>query len=293
MSRSLRFAIAGLLLPVPLWAQPAAWTLPAALGTVVRESGAHPAAPDYVLIQDVHAHGDVQTQIADLLRYARTRWGVDKAFIEGAFTPVARHDIPAAFLDPEAWRLLAKNGQLSGPELALLEAPAAFQLIGIDDPALYRDDIRAYEQLRQWRAQILRNHPTLSPSEKNLFNHLLSLQMTADDVAAYKTSKPLNRLSDSWARAAYTAEHFYTAADQRSAAFLANAEAVPSQGPRVLVTGGYHTEALCAALKAAGKSFMVIRPTVTRGGFEATYQDHLQQTARLLQSQSVVASKSL
>ena len=291
MDRWLLTAI-GLLLSGPLKAQPLTWSIPAALGTVVRESGVYPATPDYVLIQDVHSHGDVQTQIADLLRYARTRWGVDKAFIEGAFSPVAKHDIPAAFLDPEAWRLLAKNGELSGPELALLEAPAAFQLIGVDDPALYRDDVVAYEQLRQWRAQILRNRPTLSPSEKSLFSHLLSLQMTAGDVTAYKTSKPLSRLSDSWARAAHTAEHFYAAADQRSAAFLANAEAVPTRGPHVLITGGYHTEALCAALKAAGKSFMVIRPTVTRGGFEATYQDHLRQTARLLQPHTVVASTS-
>ena len=39
-----------------------------------------------------------------------------------------------------------------------------------------------------------------------------------------------------------------------------------------------------------GKSFIVIRPNVTRGGYADNYAAHLEETARLLEAPAVIAS---
>ena len=220
--------------------------------------------------------------IAALLQLAQDEWGVRKTFIEGAFTKVRKYDLPAAFLDEKSWPALAESGELSGSELALLQASASFDVIGIDDRALYRANLSTYERLRQWRAKILREGRPLSGTEKELLENLLSLRRTPGDYARYQKEKNRLRAARDWAPAIRLAEYFYAVADARSAAFLTNASAVQTTGPRVLVTGGFHTEAMCAELKKSGKSFVVIRPRITRPADKQLYESRLEDTARRL-----------
>jgi len=280
-------------LTIPLNAQ-GMLNIPATLGTVVRTSEALEAhVPDYILIQDVHSHGEAQVHIAALLQLAQDQWGVQKTFIEGAFTKVEKHDLPAALLDEKSWPALAESGELSGSELALLQAPASFDVIGIDDRALYRENVLTYERLQQWREKILREGRPLSGTERELLDNLLSLRMTPGEYARYQKEKKHLRAARDWAPAIHLAEYFYAVADARSAAFLTNASAVKTTGPRVLVTGGFHTEAMCEELQKSGKSFVVIRPRITRPADKQLYKSHLEETARMLGPATLLASKPL
>ena len=50
--------------------------------------------PDFILIQDVHRHPQVQSQIASLIVHGYSAWGVKKqVFLEGAFTSLDLFDL--------------------------------------------------------------------------------------------------------------------------------------------------------------------------------------------------------
>jgi hypothetical protein len=211
---------------------------------------------------------------------------VKEAFIEGAFTKVEKHDLPAAYLNKAQRTALAEQGELSGPELALLDAPDRFDLIGVDDPGLYRQSMTVYQQLQA-------SHEALAKEGRGftkLESALISLRMTPVEYDQWHAapSRTGSRLRKATIQ---LAEMFYGLADQRSMIFLTKADAVPAVGPRVLVTGGFHVQKMCELLERSGKSFIVVRPSITRGGFAGVYAAHLEQTARLLQGRTIVASR--
>src|SRR4029077_20486961 len=62
-------------------------TIPEELARVVDVSSQPWAgpAPEYILIQDVHRHPKVQSQVASLIEYGYDHWDARKVFLEGAF----------------------------------------------------------------------------------------------------------------------------------------------------------------------------------------------------------------
>jgi hypothetical protein len=279
-------AIAGLLPPIYVQASDV-FSVPSSMGAVVRTNMKEGVPqPDYVLIQDVHGHGEAQVHIAELLRLLREHWGIKEAFIEGAFSKVEKHDLPAAYMDAQSRALLTKQGELSGPELAFLETTDVFDLIGVDDPGLYRQALQIYQQLRMDHAALMQEEQPASTLERALLN----LEMTPAQYDLWQTQASATSSSQRLTDAIRVAESFYAVTDQRSRVFLAKAAAAPVQGPRVLVTGGYHMQKMCALLEQEGKSFIVVRPTLTRGGFAHVYAAHLEQSARLLQTPTLIVS---
>lgn len=107
--------------------------------------------PKFILhIQDAHANYDAQTKIKKLLAYLKKQYAINTVFVEGASEKLDA-DYIRLFQD-EANNLkladaLAKQGELSGTELFMLEAGKDFEALGIEDPKLYRENYEALKAI--------------------------------------------------------------------------------------------------------------------------------------------------
>src|SRR6185437_6634946 len=114
---------------------------------VDRNTPAH-GLPDFILIQDVHDHAEVQGHIAALLLYAHHAWGVRAAFVEGAFSAVDTAALP--------------EENLSGPEQAARMVPdGGLRLIGLEDPDVYRRNFIAYGDVQRDQPAALKELATI------------------------------------------------------------------------------------------------------------------------------------
>ncbi len=126
--------------------------VPAELGTVdaLYEAPASPN-PQFILhIQNAHANYQAQIKIKQLLDYMNKKYGFKTIFVEGA----------SEKLDPDYLRLfpdqernlklcdeLAKQGELTGAELYLMEAGKDIEGLPIEQAALYRSNYEALKKV--------------------------------------------------------------------------------------------------------------------------------------------------
>lgn len=273
--------------------------------------------PDFILIQDVHRHPHVQAQIASLIVHGYDAWGVKKVFEEGAFTPLdlsVFHRVPnrtRSFL----MERLVKDGDLSGAEIAAVllmerewrDPPVSpFQLFGMEEPKLYRQNVHAYQAVLASRERALadlisirRTEASMHLPEPNLLDEqldrveaLLQLKLTPSEYDAYRQAKesvPSTRAIDPAVRAA---EEFYRLANLRSQVFLRQAaKRVPANtAPRILVVGGFHTAAMARLLRQEGRPFVVLSPIVSAGASDPVYENHMKETADVLTEALVPAT---
>ena len=174
--------------------------------------------PEFILIQDVHKHPEVQGHIASLILQGYHQWGVKKVFLEGAFTGV---DLSMFHRLPDQTRgmllsRLVQNGDLSGAELAsvlLTETewsnpqPSPFELFGMEDAKLYRQNLAAYQEVVSLREEALQEitsirrlqsdmnmpQPNILTQELDRTETLIRLKMTPADYAAYIQDKEKGR----------------------------------------------------------------------------------------------------
>ena len=122
--------------------------IPAELGTVdaLYEAPAG-ANPQFILhIQNAHANYQAQMKIKQLLGYMNKKYGFKTIFVEGA----------SEKLDPDYLRLfpdqernlklcdeLAKQGELTGAELYMMEADKNIEALGIEQASLYKANYEA------------------------------------------------------------------------------------------------------------------------------------------------------
>jgi hypothetical protein len=170
--------------------------------------------PEFILIQDVHKHPEVQRNVASLILQGYAQWGVRKVFVEGAFTGVDLsmfHRLPEQTRDLLLSRLV-QEGNLSGAEFAsvlLTESewsnpqPCPFQLFGMEDAQLYRQNISAYREvlslrdnalgellsIRRLQNEIHIPQPNILAQQLDRTEALIKLKMTPSDFAAYKGPK--------------------------------------------------------------------------------------------------------
>ncbi|HOW87447.1 MAG TPA: class I SAM-dependent methyltransferase [Candidatus Omnitrophota bacterium] len=126
--------------------------VPAEFGTVDALYEAPSSAnPQFVLhIQNAHANYQAQMKIKQLLGYMNKKYGFKTIFVEGA----------SEKLDPDYLRLfpdeernlklcdeLAKQGELTGAELYLMEADKDIEALGIEQAALYRSNYEALKKV--------------------------------------------------------------------------------------------------------------------------------------------------
>jgi hypothetical protein len=265
--------------------------------------------PEFILIQDVHQHPQVQSQIASLILHGYSSWGVKKVFLEGAFTSLDLsifHRVPNRTRSPLMERLV-NEGDLSGPEMAAVlimerewrDPPVSpFQLLGMEDPKLYWENVQAYQRVLAGRDRALEELVSIrrlqnslhlqepNPLEEQLgrVEALLRLKLTSAEYADYLSSKEAMPSTPALDPAVRAAEEFYRVAQLRSEAFLREAvKKVPaSTAPRIFVVGGFHTAAMAALLRQEGHSFVIFSPSVSDSEAAPLYEKHMKETADVL-----------
>lgn len=265
--------------------------------------------PEFILIQDVHKHPEVQGHIASLILQGYRQWGVKKVFLEGAFTGVDLsmfHRLPDQTRSMLLTRLV-QNGDLSGAELAsvlLTETewsnprPSPFELFGMEDPKLYRQNIAAYQQVLASREEALQEilsirrlqsamnipQPNILTQQLDRTEALIKLKLTPLDYGAYLQDKAVLPSSPRLDPAIRAAEKFYELVQRRSLVFLKQAQkqAPASPGPRILVVGGFHTPIMADYLRKSGHTFVVLTPHVTEAGYEPLYEEHMMESVSAL-----------
>ncbi len=268
-----------------------------------------PGMPDFILIQDVHRHPKVQAQIASLIIHGYNAWGVKKVFLEGAFTSL---DLSMFHRVPNKARVLlmerlVRDGDLSGPELAAVQIlerewrnppVSPFQLFGMEDPSIYRQNVMAYHAVLSKRDRALeslvpirRLQDSMKFAPSNPLNQqldrveaLLRLKLTSLEYEAYLSAKaavPSTPVLDPAIRAA---EEFYRLAQLRSQIFLKKAtHRVPaSTAPRILVVGGFHTAFMAECLRLEGRSFVILAPSVSGDQSDPIYEKRMKETSNAL-----------
>jgi len=268
------------------------------------------ALPNFILVQDVHNHPEVQSHIASIIVYGYQHWGVKKVFLEGAVSHV---DLSVFHRLPSATRTLLLNrlveeGNLSGPEMAAVivmemewtNPPVCpFELLGLEDGKLYRQNLEAYRQVLAGREQALHelegirrlqtslriNGSSILALQLDRTEALIRLKLTPVQYQEYVKDRAAIPSSPALTPVVRAAEKFYTLVQLRSLFFLQQARSkVPaSPGPRILVVGGFHTALMASHLRAEDRSFIVLTPHITQSGYEPLYERRMTESVSALQ----------
>ena len=248
--------------------------IPTTVATVVDASGSQ---PQYILIQDIHRHPEVQKNIAAAILYGLKHWGTLEIYVEGAWDE----------------RVAAvRTGDLQGPQMAIAMSGQDVRLVGLEDPDIYRKNVSAYEAVEKDREEALLELETARVLDRfadagtqpwAMINRLIELKLKPGDYAGYQKN-PFRPASKSiLAGAVMSAERYYDLANERSGIFLKKANALHQSGRQVLVIGGFHTTAMAQDLRRQGISFAVLSPRVTQGGYEDLYAQGMHATISALQ----------
>jgi hypothetical protein len=256
--------------------------------------------PSYILIQDVHRHAEVQNEIAAILLYGRRQWHLRDVFIEGAFDEVTRQSLLQRTSD-SSLTAMVREGRLSGAEMAAAtENGQDLRLLGMEDPDLYKANLRVYEAVEEKRSNALDELRTIrmlqaglgldsakfDEDELDAMERLLRLKWRPADREHYSQRMHESLQSPALRDALQTAETFYATADARSHAFVKKIEARPAKGPRVLIVGGYHTPQMAEELRRKGISFVVLAPQVTQPANDDIVRERLQESISALKLQN-------
>ncbi|MCX5677849.1 MAG: hypothetical protein NTY76_01950 [Candidatus Omnitrophica bacterium] len=118
-----------------------AWTV--ALSAFRRE---HPS-PIVIQIQDAHCNYNAQKKIAEIIKYINDNYGIRAINLEGGakgydlsvFTSIADKEVREKTSD-----YFVKDGLVNGAEYFAVNNPEKVTLWGIEDPALYVDNLNVY-----------------------------------------------------------------------------------------------------------------------------------------------------
>ena len=157
--------------PEPRAAAPAlvGLEIPETLGSVVEAwDGALPSSgrsPLAILIEDAHGVYAAQRNSAEILRglsQAEARPGHREPLlvcVEGAWGPVRPEWVqafPDAGLRRQSIEALLRESEITGEEyLAMIQPPGSLRIVGVEDPVLYRANLRAREALAGARPALL------------------------------------------------------------------------------------------------------------------------------------------
>jgi hypothetical protein len=251
--------------------------------------------PDYILLQDVHGHPEAQGKLAALIIHGVRQWGARNLLIEGAFQGWSGR--------PEASSLgefhdRMRRGEIAAPLIALrILSDASLTLHGIEHPASYRENLDLYQALRADRGSAERElkairllgsgidlSPRFSDSDLQLASLAVSLSMRPADFEKWK-QQPIEPQSPALRRTLRQARRFYEVAHARSLAFVDAAERVAASSPKVMLTGGFHTEAMAEELRRLGRSYVVLAPRLTRRHSRQGYEERLDESVSALKLQ--------
>lgn len=133
---------------------PRTFAIPQSLGTVRDAWAPDPSvfrhgktSPIIIQIQDAHCNYSAQKKIFEIIEYINDNYGIDIVNLEGGakgydlsvFTSIADKDVRERTAD-----YFVKDGLVNGAEYFAVNNPGKIALWGIEDPALYVDNLNVY-----------------------------------------------------------------------------------------------------------------------------------------------------
>src|SRR5579872_3031705 len=209
--------------------------IPASIARVVDARWPSSKAPDYILIQDIHRHPEAQANIAAVLLFAHTHWGVQNVWVEGAYAGQAIPVNGWTGNPHQALRSALNEGLISGPEMAAAMASGQdLTLMGLEDPELYRKNLQAYDGVKQEMTEAVNDINTLEVMQRSLdmsqprfseedlqtMDLLVHLKMKPAEWSAFQKTPFTMPESAALAHVLAQAQAFYRLADLRSEVFL-------------------------------------------------------------------------
>ena len=120
--------------------------LPESYGTI-KKTFRGKGGPIIVHIQDAHINEEAQLNIANILQYYSEKYQLGLVNLEGA-TGELYTELFSFFPNRQARQNVAdyflKEGRLTGPEYFAITRRPVMQLYGVEDPALYEQNRKAY-----------------------------------------------------------------------------------------------------------------------------------------------------
>ncbi len=255
--------------------------------------------PDFILIQDLHVNRSVQFAISGILKRLKLQGFMpDRIAVEGDTGPVDLGEMqqyPDANIRQKTADYLVQQGEMPGA-MHFVVSEGQGGLFGIENDSYYQANLemfrRSYTGRQELRQEIEKLEAVL-PKLKKDKQVGVNAAILEKDVAAIRqlinNEIVPEELPDVLARASTAAEHlkqilhqenptpnslveslsasinFYALALMRDEELFKNALAVRQLGRQnttIMVTGGFHTEAIAKHLKAQGFSYAVITPNV-------------------------------
>lgn len=128
--------------------------IPVDLGTIQKIVSGDEGKPVIIHIQDAHAVYDAQQNIRKLIEHFQQDYGIRLVGVEGGaghMDTLPVRALPDAFLKEQVIEEYAKAGELSGTDLAAILNPEEGAYFGLEDPALYEQNLAVYLKLLKSR----------------------------------------------------------------------------------------------------------------------------------------------
>lgn len=215
--------------------------------------------PLFVLIPDLHANLEAQRKIAEILKFLNRKNGLNVVFTEASHGPfdvtVLRNAAPDLRSQIEEKYLL--QNKLLGSEIAAAESDRPIHLWGVDDKALYLENLAAF-------ARGLKKSP--APHPKNpAWTEYYAVALKRDNPMITEAIRHMHLLSST--------------------------PAAPSIA--ALVVGGYHMKGITHYLKTHERSYLVISPAITKLGSELAHAERLKVLAAMTREHTLSSPPGL
>lgn len=251
--------------------------------------------PEFILIQDIHRHPEVQGHIAALLLHGIRNWGVKDVYLEGAWSETVT--LPNSLRRNESLMEGIREGRICGVEMAARMVPKdKIHFHGLEDPDVYRDNVAAYQAAQTARELALRELGTArlihaafdatdghwNDEDWERMRALLQLRLKPSDYQTYLERRRTWNSRAALSEGIRAAETFYELADARNRIFAKRVLKNKNHKPKILVIGGFHAAGVVRLLSEEKKSYVVISPKVTQSGDDSLYARGMQETISAL-----------
>lgn len=137
-------------------------------------------SPLILHIQTAHGNYEAQLRVRELLKLLHDKYGFNTFFVEGAsgvLNPDFLRFFPKPELNLQFAEALARQGQLTGAEYYLVDAPPEVQAVGIEEPGLYRKGLQAYQAVNLAEDKTQPFSDSLAQEWNRLASSMLSKEM--------------------------------------------------------------------------------------------------------------------
>ncbi len=136
--------------------------------------------PTILHIQTAHGNYEAQLRIREILKILHDQYGFKTLFVEGAsgeLNPDYLRLFPTSELNIAFADALTRQGELTGVEYYLMDAPSDVKAFGIERPELYREGLAAFQKVQLAKDQTQRFLQILEGEWNRLASLMLSQEI--------------------------------------------------------------------------------------------------------------------